>query len=1081
MQTRIIKGAKGGKGGGGGSSAVEADDSLRSDAYVSITDLLGEGEWQGLVDGNKSIYINGGTRLQNDDGSYNFTVERIETRNGTQSQNPLSDFFANAENPISVGTEVRIDTGAVIRTISGDDVDKVRVIVTVPQLTTTDNTNGNINGGAVTFGIDVQSDGGGFVVRKVDTISGKKTGSYQRQYEIDITGLTKPVDIRLRRITADSDSAFVANKLVWDTYTEIITGKLNYPNSVLVGMRLAAAQFSSIPSRAYHVRMKRIKVPVNYDPTTRIYTGVWNGSFKIAYCNNPAWCFYDMLTNSRYGLGDYIAEAQVDKWALYNIGQYCDELVDDGFGGKEPRFTFNAYFTEQAEAYKVMQDIASAFRGMTFWQAGQISVAQDAPATATRIFTNSNVEDGKFIYSGSSQKTRFTATRVMWNDPTDLYKQKVEWVQDDAGIATYGFRENPSGLTAFGCTSRGMATRLGRWYLTNNLLETETVTFRIGAEGATLKPAQIIKVMDNQRAGAQASGRIRAASYTTITLDWPQVLTPGVNYSLLCMLPDLTVESRTVTGAVGNTLTVANAFSAVPLPQAVWVMSSDVLVPQEFRVVGVAEDQGKYEVTALKYSSAKYAALEQGLVIEPAPITTLTVTPETPGQPTGSESLYADGSQVKVVMTIDWAPARLASYYEITVTPPNGNTITLPQTSLPTVDIRDAEPGMYSFSVRSISAAGKPSPSATGSYKVQGKITPPGDVQGFSMFPVGSNMATFVWDAAVDLDVTIGGAVRVRYSPKIDGTATVGEAVDIGTAIAGSATEAMLPLVTGTYFAQFVDSSGNISLTPAEIITTVPNVLNLNVIDTVMDSPDFIGTAENMAYNETLGGLLIAGATYIDDMPEIDSIDEIDWIGGVCAEGTFTSADTIDLSAVYDVKLTSILQAAVANIGSTIDSRTDLIDDWADIDGAGDNAANAWMEVRTTEDNHAGAPVWTDWRRFVAGDYTFRALQRRIRAVSVDYQTTIYITEAGIRLDLADRVESASNIVSGAAAYTVNYQFPFWTTPPTPGIVLQNAQAGDTFVIDNETAGGFRITFYNSAAMVNRTFGYFVKGQGKRQ
>lgn len=1080
IQPPMIIGAKGGKGGGGGGGASEADDSLRSDAYVGFVDLLGEGEWEGLVDGHQGIFING-SPLQNADGSYNFVVERIETRNGTQNQLPLSDFFDNAETPNTVGTEVRIDSGAVIRTISDSDVDRVRIIVTVPQLTFTDTSNGNIQGTSVTFAIDAQPDNGGFNPLIIDTISGKKGGSYQRQYEIDISQLAKPLDIRLRRLTPDSNSQFLANKLVWDTYTEIITGKLNYPNSVLAAMRLAAAQFSSIPARAYRARMTRIKVPMNYNPTTRTYTGNWDGTFKIAWSNNPAWAFYDMVTTSRYGLGEYVDPAQVDKWALYSIGQYCDELVDDGFGGKEPRFTMNVYLTEATEAFKVMQDLASCFRGMAFLQSGLITVAQDAPTTAQRLFTRANVVGGTFIYSGTSKKTRFTVVQVGWNDPADMYKRKVEYVEDADGINNYGWVAAPDGLTAFGCTSRGQAVRLGKWYLMNNLLETETITFRLGIEGATLRPAEVFKVMDNSRAGKQAAGRIHSCTTTTVTIDRDVTLAPGIENILHVAMPDQTLQSATILAIAGRVVTVATAYSTTPQPQGVWMITSETLAEQQFRVVAVAEENGEYEVTALKYTPTKYAALEQGLIIEPAPITTLTITPDQPANSKGSESLYAEQSQVKVVMTLDWGAVRAAVAYEIILTPPGGNATLLPITSTPTLDIRDALVGVYSWSIRAIGANGKKSTPATGSYEVRGKTALPSDVENFTMMPISTSLAVFNWDAAPDLDVSIGGFVRISHSPKVDGSATVANAIEIGTAIAGSATEASLPLMTGTYFAQFIDSSGNVSAAPASIITTVPNVQNLNVIDTPMDSPDFAGTKSYCEVDDALGGLTLSGAAQVDEWGMVDEMFTIDYYGGTSLQGTFTSAQIIDLGARYDVSLTSILEIATAGTDSVVDN-WGPIDEISDIDGSSSSAGNAWFEISTTDDDPADPdPEWSEWRRFHAGEYPFRGLRRRLQLRSADRAITVIIKEAGIRLDLNDRVEAVSNNVSGTAAYDVVYQFPFWTTPPTPGITLQNGAAGDTFVISNETASGFRITFYNSAVIVNRTFAYMAKGQGKRQ
>ena len=365
---KLIIGAGGGGKGGGGSARVaqEAPDSLRSKAYARVVDLISEGEIEGLVDGLQSVYLDD-TPIQNPDGSTNFSGVTLETRNGSQQQSYVPG-FSSVENEVVVGVEVKASQSGsgVVRSITDPDVDAVRIKVSVPQLTNQDTTNGDLNGSSVNFAIDRQVNGGGFVEIVNDTISGKTTTKYQRSYYVPLTG-SGPWEIRVRRITADSTSSAVQNKTFFDSYTEVIESKLRYPNSALVALRVDASQFSNIPRRSYDMKLLRVRVPVNYDPVTRAYSGVWNGTFKIAWTDNPAWCFYDLVTSTRYGLGGYIPEAQVDKWALYRVAQYCDQLVPNGLGGFEPRFTCNLYLQTREQAYKVVQDMASIFRGMVYW------------------------------------------------------------------------------------------------------------------------------------------------------------------------------------------------------------------------------------------------------------------------------------------------------------------------------------------------------------------------------------------------------------------------------------------------------------------------------------------------------------------------------------------------------------------------------------------------------------------------------------------------------------------------------------------------------------------------------------------
>jgi predicted phage tail protein len=392
-QAPLIIGAGGGGKGGGGSARVaqEAPDSLRSKAFARVVDLVCEGEIQGLANGLKSVYLDD-TAIQNADGSYNFAGVTLETRNGTQQQSYIPG-FSSVENEVAVGVECKFNQ-PVVRAITDPDVDAVRIKISFPALTYQDATNGDLNGTTVDFAIDVQSNGGGYSQVVADSVSGKTTTKYQRSYYIPLNG-SAPWDVRLRRITEDSTKTNVQNKTFLESYTEVIESKLRYPNSALMALRVDASQFSSIPKRSYDLKLLRVRIPSNYYPETRSYSGVWDGTFKVAWTDNPAWCFYDLVTSTRYGLGNYIPEAQVDKWALYRVARYCDELVPNGLGSYEPRFTCNLYLQTREQAYKVVQDMASIFRGMAYWSGGAITVTQDAPQDAVYQFTAANVIDGE--------------------------------------------------------------------------------------------------------------------------------------------------------------------------------------------------------------------------------------------------------------------------------------------------------------------------------------------------------------------------------------------------------------------------------------------------------------------------------------------------------------------------------------------------------------------------------------------------------------------------------------------------------------------------------------------------------------
>lgn len=519
MTERPIIGYGGGKGGGGGQRApIEDPDSLRSRAYARVIDLLSEGEIEGLATPARplqSVYLDR-TPVQNEDASFNFKGVTIATRPGTQGQNYLKG-FPSVEAEVAVGVQVTQST-PVVRTISSSAYDAARVTISIPQLSRVNTNNGDTTGTDVRITIEVQPNGGSYVQQINDLIRGKSTSKYQKSYLLDLTG-SPPWNIRVNRITDDSTSATLQNQTWWESLTQITNAKLTYPNSALAAMVIDSQQFANIPVRGFDIKGLRIRIPSN--ATVRAdgsltYSGSWDGTFQIAWSSNPAWCFYDMLTNERYGLGQYVSADQIDKWALYSIGQYCDELVDDGFGGTEPRFSCNLYLQQRAEAFKVMQDMASIFRGMAYWASGQLTAVQDAPSDPVALFADANVisadENGNplpaFTYQGSSLKTRHTVALVSWNDPDDYYTLKPEYVEDADAIARYGVVQ--TSVVAVGCTSRSQAHRVGKWLLYSESNETETVTFKAGLDAALVRPGQIIQVADKNRAGARRGGRVMA-------------------------------------------------------------------------------------------------------------------------------------------------------------------------------------------------------------------------------------------------------------------------------------------------------------------------------------------------------------------------------------------------------------------------------------------------------------------------------------------------------------------------------------------------------------------------------------------
>lgn len=614
-----IRGSKGGS--GSQHTPTEAPDSLHETEHARIVDAISEGPIKGFVHGNsnpmKDVYLNE-TPISNEDGSFNFAGIVVDSRLGTQTQDPMAQ-FANVENEIGVGVELRYGTPWV-QALTDLDLDAVRVRLAVPQLQKSDVSTGDIKGYTVNYTIEVSTDGGPFVSAVSSGFSGKTGSEYDKTHLIELPEATDTGwVIRVTRTTTNADSATIADTTNVMSYTEIVSAKLRYPNTAVVGIIVDAKQFTgSVPSRAYHIYGRVISVPSNYNPTTRAYTGTWDGSFKPAWTDNPVWIYYDLVTHPRYGLGQWVSAARMNKWALYDIAQYCDELVPDGKGGQEPRFTCNVYIQSQQDAYKVLGDLTSIFRGMAFWAGGAIQTTADMPGDPEHVYTNANVVGGKFSYQSSDRKTRFTVALVSWSDPADFGRQKVTYVPDRDGIARYGVRQ--TSIIAFGATSEGQAWRQGQWALLSSRLETETVAFQVGQDGYLVAPGKIARIADAKRAQNRQGGRIRTATDTVVTID----SSPGVieiGGSLTVMLPSGVSETRTISAINEQDLTVSEAFSETPLPEAMWVVETSTLFAQTVRIISIAEpvssgdDSLTFTVTALQHNASKFDAVDFGAMV----------------------------------------------------------------------------------------------------------------------------------------------------------------------------------------------------------------------------------------------------------------------------------------------------------------------------------------------------------------------------------------------------------------------------------------------------------------------------------
>ena len=905
------------------------------------------------------------------------------------------------------------------------------------------------------------------------TIQGKTTSRYQRDVRIPVSG-SGPWSIRVRRTVPDSTSSYLQNKTFLDATTEIIEAKLRYPNSAYFAISVDASQFTNVPRRAYHIRGLKVQVPTNYDPMLRTYTGPWNGTFKTAWTDNPAWCFYDILTNNRYGLGGFISAAQIDKWSLYSIAQYCDEMVDDGFGGVEPRFTCNLYLQSRADAYKVINDMASIFRGLVYWASGAITAVQDAPGDPAYLYTPANVIDGVFNYVGSSAKARHTVALVTWNDPDDLYRQKVEYVEDAEGIARYGVVTTE--VAAFGCSSRGQAHRLGRWLLFTERMQSEIVSFKTGLDGDLCRPGQVIKVADPARAGVRFGGRLAAATVSSVTLDAPVTLNAGETYKLSTLKADGTVQETTVTTGAGTTsaLSLSPAFAEAPAVGGIWVLTGTTVDAQYFRVVTVSETEpGTYEVSALAHEPGKFALVEDGLVLQTRSISNINVRPAPPTNGAISEFLYEAATDLKTMAVFTWDKVDNAQYYEVKYRRDSNNWVDLPVTSTPSIQVNDAQPGNYTVSVYSVSAVGFSSAPYVFTGTVLGKVAPPADVTGFQL-QVQTGTGMLSWDTHPDLDVKLGGKIVIRHSTAATG-ATWRTSVPIAE-FSGASTSGTVPLLAGTYLAKAQDTSGSLSVNSVSVTTNVPAVLQYNVVVSSAQEPAFAGAKTNMEV--AAGKLLLASSLFFDDITDLDAlVGSFD--GGTVPSGSYEFDAPIDLGAVYSCRVTAAIGVSSYDTSNVVDSWTS-VDGVSDIDGTiAADSADVRLYISTTLDDPAGAPTWTTPKLFTVGDYQARGYRFSLAVARGATETQqVAIGPLAVTIDVPDRVEGKNNVTVPAGGMRVSFDAEFFTTPAI-AVTGENMATGDYVTLSNKDATGFDVRFYNSAGTgVSRTMDWIAKGYG---
>lgn len=752
-----------GASGGSKSPSVprEDPDNLQSSAYVNIIDLIGEGQIGGLVDNvdgdsltekEKSIFFDG-TRLRHTNGELNFANVSWAERVGLQRQDYIEGFGEGVETPFYKNVQLKSGIPSAF-TVSNPNADRVRIILAVNSLLSTDRSSGDTYGTSVEFQIKLSVNNGPYEILANKKITGKTTSRYQRSFSFDLP--KKKADgtpitawsFQITRTTPDSNSSYLQNTTFFESYSEVELTKFSYPNVALVATRFSSETFSSIPKREYLVDGLLIKVPSNRNKDGS-YTGPWDGTFKLESSSNPAWILYDLLLSKRYGLGEYITPEMIDESRLYVIGQYCDQLVDDGFGNKEPRYTINCVINTRVEAYDLIVDICSAFNGMAYWAGHMVGFTIDAPGTPQMLFNNTNIV-GDFSYQGTSNKDRHSVAVVTWNDPNDDYKQVPEVVEDPELIERYGIRKTE--VMAFGCTSRGQAARYGRWLLYSEHQQSETITFNVGIDAALLLPGDLIYVQDRDRAGKRFGGRLLDCTAKQAVLDDLVDFGEFTDLTLVIRLEDGSLAERVIASHTKKTVTVsghtkevtvvewAEALTVMPVKYALWIIKAAELQPVIARVVNVAqgEEKGTYNITAVPHNPNKYQSIENDLMLDVPPTSILNSrNQEPPASVEIKSEIITTQNVAKTRLVISWKEAKNAARYEVEWKRNDGNWVKLPQTTSLSIEVEDVYAGAYTARVVAYNLFGARSyPKYSTSTDVKGKVGKPANVLSLTTTPL---------------------------------------------------------------------------------------------------------------------------------------------------------------------------------------------------------------------------------------------------------------------------------------------------------------------------------------------------------
>ena len=1091
---------------------------LSSKQFNTIVELLGEGEIEGSATASKAgitdktstayfnafkkdIFLNGTQVLQEaasntspQDSDFNFKDVGFDFRLGTSSQTFIEG-ISNIETETVIGTTVTTST-PVTHTVSSSDINAVRVTLRFPSMQKFED-DGDINGVSVNLLIKTIENDGTTTTVIDDTVEGRSTNAYFRDYIVKLKSTTSfPVAIRVERVTADSTDAKLVNAFQFNQATNIIFEQNAYANTAHVALRFNAEQFPRIPKRVYRIRGRKVKIPHNATVDLQTgaisYAGTFNGTFKTdkEWTTDPAWILYDLLIDTRAGCS--IPEANLDKFSFKTVSEYCGESVDagNGDGSTEPRFSCNVNITQQQEAYTLINSLCSVMRVMPFYSAGGIAISQDSPKSPSYLFTNANVTEAGFLYAGSSLKTRHTVINVSYFDMT-TQEVDVETVEADSATQTkYGVVVK--NIKAFATTSRNQARRLGRWFLYNEQNSGETCSFTTtAAAGVLVRCGDVIEISDRLKAGVRRGGLLKSVTSTTVVVldDSTNTDIPAItdNPTISIILPDGSLEEKTISSISGATITVSSAFSAAPNQHAPYILETSNLQSSTWRVVSVKENEDKtFAITALSHDSGKYAFVEDGTTMPTRTINTLTTILNKPEGLIVSEKIVEINNKAVSKLILDWQTQSGATKYEVQYKYENGDFKKI-ETLSSDAEIFNTDAGEYEIRVFSFNALGQPSrePAIT-TFNAVGKTAPPSDITNLTYEVVDDKNIKLRWDAVADADVRAGGRIHIRHSPKTDGTGTFQDATDLVFGLSGASTEKVVSLLEGEYILKAQDDGDRFSTGETSIVIDLPDSqpkLLVQARREDQDSPPFQGSKTNIGFDSGTNSISLSGTGNFDDSTDIDSENSIDDIGGVSSTGTYLFNETLDLGAVFTLNLRKLIQSDSVYSTDLFDSIVDL-DTRQDFDGTASVDTNAEVFVQFSQDGTS----YNNFQKFANGEFKGRTFKFKTVLTTNDTNQDIRVSQLGYFAEFKQRTEVGSKTSSGNTSVT--YDHPFFTGTsallgansnlPSIGITAFDMQSGDFYEITNRTGSGFEIHFKNSSgASVARNFNFTAIGFGK--